>query len=483
MSLENDNPVFKHQRSRFLKTTTFKRKSDPVHYYVQYEYENSFAFFFCLELEQKDHVSASVEANPLNVDLLSINWKKNTMLSQTLLKLISVKHMMFLLGKPGGQRANFTNHDLTGINVNGMNLASAIFRGAILHKAQFTGCDFTDVDAFCADFSDAVFIGCDLRRFDGRGAKFDQASLSACDLRSSDFRPGKSVNVADLTERKASFQGASLNDVYMSKAQLGQADFSRSSLSGISFVESELNTASFVGAEIVGCNFNESRLMNCSFQKAQVLGTAFLNCDLRAVNFEDARMAGVSFGGAKLDQAVLPASIDSGTHPEELRQIVDAHMEWMASGGYSGARANLAGRDLQGASFDGIDMSGVSFDGADLSGATFVKARLVLSSFHNARLDGAVFDSADCSGATFTATSLRGAKLRKAIFVPANLIGPDGAPTGRKIATSFAGADLRAADFSGADLRFARLIDTKMNSIKMNNARLDHAELPARPNS
>jgi uncharacterized protein YjbI with pentapeptide repeats len=68
--------------------------------------------------------------------------------------------------------------------------------------------------------------------------------------------------------------------------------------------------------------------------------------------------------------------------------------------------------------------------------------------------------------------------LRKAILFPADIVGKDGKPSGRKIATNLTDCDLRAADFSGADLRFARLLNAKTTAAKFTGAKLDQAELP-----
>ena len=51
------------------------------------------------------------------------------------------------------------------------------------------------------------------------------------------------------------------------------------------------------------------------------------------------------------------------TH-EELQPTLDAHREWLTSGGARGKRANLYGADLTGADITGADLTG-----ADLTGA------------------------------------------------------------------------------------------------------------------
>jgi uncharacterized protein YjbI with pentapeptide repeats len=50
----------------------------------------------------------------------------------------------------------------------------------------------------------------------------------------------------------------------------------------------------------------------------------------------------------------------------ELKQILDAHKEWLDTGGRSGERANLRYADLQGADLRGADLRGVDLRGVDL---------------------------------------------------------------------------------------------------------------------
>ncbi|HNH48360.1 MAG TPA: pentapeptide repeat-containing protein [Myxococcota bacterium] len=89
-------------------------------------------------------------------------------------------------------------------------------------------------------------------------------------------------------------------------------------------------------------------------------------------------------------------------------------------------KETLAEADLR-----GCDLSGVSFDGADLRFAKFAEANLTRCSFRNANLEGASFfgaslkdatledcnlEDADLDFAWLDGVSLRGSKVRKAIF-------------------------------------------------------------------
>ena len=51
------------------------------------------------------------------------------------------------------------------------------------------------------------------------------------------------------------------------------------------------------------------------------------------------------------------------TH-EELQPTLDAHREWLTSGGARGKRADLTGADLYGANLTGADLTGANLTGA-----------------------------------------------------------------------------------------------------------------------
>jgi uncharacterized protein YjbI with pentapeptide repeats len=133
----------------------------------------------------------------------------------------------------------------------------------------------------------------------------------------------------------------------------------------------------------------------------------------------------------------------------ERHPILDAHRQWLESGGRSGRRAEavgaaLAGGDCRGAVLAQADLSEADLRGADLSGAD---------------LTGARFEGADLSGSNLEGADLTRAILLRSKLQNCRLLGVRG----------LAKADLRNVDLSGA---------TGLNGTEFANADLTGARLP-----
>ena len=79
----------------------------------------------------------------------------------------------------------------------------------------------------------------------------------------------------------------------------------------------------------------------------------------------------------------------------DLKQILDAHREWLESGYAKGSRANLYGANLYGANLSGADLSGADLSRANLSGANLYGANLSGADLSGADLYGAENFDAD----------------------------------------------------------------------------------------
>ena len=114
------------------------------------------------------------------------------------------KHKMWLDNKPGGERADLYNADLSGANLSEANLSDAELSRSNLYEANL----------YKADLSRANLYESDLIRANLIGANLYDADLSEAYL-----------NGADLSE-------ANLSRAYLYKANLYNADLSGADLSG-----------------------------------------------------------------------------------------------------------------------------------------------------------------------------------------------------------------------------------------------------------
>jgi hypothetical protein len=108
------------------------------------------------------------------------------------------KHLKWLTGEEGGERANLSNADLSGADLRYADLSCAGLRLADLRYADLSGADLSNANLSNADLRYADLSGADLRRADLRfadlsGADLSGANLSYANLSNADLRCAKGL--------------------------------------------------------------------------------------------------------------------------------------------------------------------------------------------------------------------------------------------------------------------------------------------------
>ncbi len=80
------------------------------------------------------------------------------------LKAILGKHLKWLRGEDGGERANLSGAYLSGANLSGAYLSGAYLSGAYLSEANLSGADLSEADLFGANLSEADLSRANLSR-------------------------------------------------------------------------------------------------------------------------------------------------------------------------------------------------------------------------------------------------------------------------------------------------------------------------------
>jgi uncharacterized protein YjbI with pentapeptide repeats len=200
----------------------------------------------------------------------------------------------------------------------------------------------------------------------------------------------------------------------------GTVDFSNCSLKRASFGNAKLEGANFSGAMLQGASFRGAKLINVKFDGAILTGV-----DLKDLPPEVLQNCITD---------VTPAALEKF---EMLRSRLDAHQQWIVSGGKQGSHCVLDGEDIRpmqnlvvgrpltglsargaiaiGLNFSGCQLQGARFDGADLRDTDFSGADLRGASFADAKIAHAKFDKADLRSLVLGSGQVRGTRFSDAL--------------------------------------------------------------------
>jgi uncharacterized protein YjbI with pentapeptide repeats len=324
----------------------------------------------------------------------------------------------------GGSRAQLAHADLDGLILANRILTEADFSGASLVRANLYGSNLERASLYCADLRECNLQSGKMTRADLRGASFRGARLSFAVLDHADLRAAMMMYVGDA--------GVSVVDRDRGSGN-SSVDFSNCSLKGASFGNAKLDGANFSGALLHGANFRNAKLVNATFKGAVLTG----------VNLNELAVPPEALVGCIAD--VTPAAAGKFG---ELKSRLDAHQQWISSGGAHGAQGVLDGEDLRPLRdlLVGRQLSGLSVRNAICVGLDFSGGQLQAAKFDGADLRDANFSNADLRGASLRATKLAHARFDKANLRALQLT------SGSALAPDLTGADAIEEQFYGATL-------------------------------
>lgn len=320
-------------------------------------------------------------------------------------------HERFVASR-GGARAKLGMADLSGLDLAKRMLKEIDFAGSSLVDASLFGSNFRNASFYCTDLQRADLRNTDLQYADLRGASLKGANLSGAKLDNADLRAAMMMFMSP--------EGISIIDRAANGPQ--GVDFSNCSLKKASFGNAKLDGANFNGALLQGADFKSARLSNASFKGAVLTG----------VNVKD-----LNISPEDLQTCVTDVTPQTVARFDELRGRLDAHQQWIVSGGTQGTHCILDGEDIRllqklvvgrpltglsaknaiaiSLNFAGCQLQGARLDGADLRDADFTGADLRGASFRGANISHACFDKADMRSLPLISGQTRGVDFTDAI--------------------------------------------------------------------
>lgn len=205
--------------------------------------------------------------------------------------------------------SNMSPVDLTGRQLQSLDLSKLDFKAARLDGSNLFGADLTDSDLRDAQLKQVVLDRATLTRTNFRGANLTGATLLRPGIHTSlDGDPSEAPIFREATMAHTKFIGrfdgadfgaATLTGaVFGGRSSLVRCEFSGSQLEGVTFVLTDLTYARFQGARLNSGNFRHAKLIWVDFTDADLRGADFTGADLSLADFTGAKIAGANFSSA-----------------------------------------------------------------------------------------------------------------------------------------------------------------------------------------
>jgi uncharacterized protein YjbI with pentapeptide repeats len=400
--------------------------------------------------------------------------------------------------------ASYQAHDLTGIGVNGNNLAGGNFASQNLSSASFvyasmTGADFRQANLDDANFYDATLTDADFTGAEVRGANFDKyngtgitlaqlystASYQAHDL------GGISLSRNDLIG--SNFAGQNLTNANFGEANLSGANLRQANLTNATIWSVTLTGVDFTGAEVRGASFyRDPTNRNSEISLAQLYSTSSYQAhDLTGIGLDLSDLTGANFAGQNLTNARIGGTLTGAdfTNADIRAATISPYYDSNTSmyvGGITPAQLYTT------ASYKAHDLSGINLYGHNLTAGNFASQNLTKAnlsgvltgaSFRHANLTDAAINGT-LTDADFTDAEVRGATLggisSAQLYSTASYQAYDLAGIrlhGDLSGWNFAGQNLTKAHFDSATLTGADLSETTLTNATFTYAKLTDADL------
>jgi uncharacterized protein YjbI with pentapeptide repeats len=273
-----------------------------------------------------------------------------------------------------GQR-RFENLDLSGADLQNLDLRGILFRGCKLSKAKLFNTNLQGADLSDCDIQNTYLVKTELsdviaRRTNFHGCRMDGCHLKGLDLQSADLGEcGLKGAVLDSCLMKATkLRGAELTDARIVRTRMYGINTEGSVWKNARIDACALNHGHLGNTDFSSSSFDRCRFESASLSSADCSNATFANCD-----FVEADMANANFSEAKMPFAIMERTVLTGV--------------------------NLQRAELNGARLNRANLTRAKLNGANLSGADLTQADLSRADLRNANLSNAVLDRTDLSWA------------------------------------------------------------------------------------
>lgn len=192
-----------------------------------------------------------------------------------------------LKGRKSGEKIDFSNKSLNGLDLSGLDLSGVDFRAARLNKARLAGANLED-----AILDQAWLMQADLTGASLKGAHAFAAQMQKMRADGADF--SKARIAGDLTGaslRGVKFDGADLGaDMKNQSMGLMRAVLRSTTLEGATFLDTNLTSADLRFAHAAGADFSGANLTNADASGADLIGAIWAGANTQGLDLDSAQI-------------------------------------------------------------------------------------------------------------------------------------------------------------------------------------------------
>ena len=264
------------------------------------------------------------------------------------------------------------------------------------------------------------------------------------------------------------FFRASMDKVYMPRADLSHVDLSSVSLVGADISDGDFFYTSWNGAALAEANLSSARmyytnLSNANLNKANLIGAVCYNTDFGGVNFSESLLIDAIF---LFVDANIPDPYVKHIFTQTKENLVEGVSDFTMQ----------PGKTINNCNFNRSNCMGMILAGAQADRTTWLRAELKSALLINVLARWAQMDRADLSysiiaGATFHQTSFTDAILSNSRMYACDMMGT------RLRNANFIASRLDKVIFQNADLSGTNFTGADINNCVFNDVNFDHANI------
>ena len=375
----------------------------------------------------------------------------------SILREINVHKLWLAGGSPRCAELEFA--DMSGLNLDEVDLSSASLMGANLSGTQLRRANLSNANLTGADLEQADLTGANLTGADLRGANLHRALLTAAILRGADLCPSPAPVSTSLPA----------TDIETTPTVL---------------TEAKLKRAIFCNAKLAGCDFTGADLVQVDLSGADLSGAIMIGADLHDARLDGAILTGTVIELAMLDDDAVRTIVVAGGAVEQHRpemsiaefaNAIKDHELWIESDGANGRRLDIDSMTIPHVKMTNRRLAFCRIRRCNIIGGEWINVDFRMSDFSFSCMPNINLEQSILRGLTALRINCTGANLSSTDISALPLAGRNESWPANFEGSIFRNVNLTGAKIDGAIMRKVNLSGANMDGVSVDNTDFEDA--------